>query len=825
KSFIDREQQRQQIRERLQKIGQGESRFAAMEFYGIAGLGKSRMLDEVKEQCRDPSHLAAQQVEETLRPLDEVKGQSRDLSYHAPHGTGDAPHALDEVKEQCRQQRLPFVTLDFSANNYEDTGPPYCGLFLQICNQLDHHFPVARVSEARMMLLRLTRDESGWRDLFAAFISRLAAILDGQPLVVLLDGTEHCPEALFDWVGREFLSPILAVEGTSLGLFVAGRGPRVVESQWPKALVRATLSVRLDPLDFGFTEEHLGQLPPQGRYRQAAKDVYALSNGHPYSTEALAYWLNTLGIQEEAVGAQRELLARRLYDEVIRRYILAGAAEWVLPFVEVASIPRRFDAGTLEQLVPRYRAQLATNQPPQWYIGRLVDLQQAPLYLVYLGRGRPAYELEPTFRRLLHTALAILSPAEIAAMHREVYDLWQEALADRSPQGASPAAAVLELLYHAGQIAVINGGDGAAAGQAELAKALKEHFNPGRTDDMQELNLLLGLLVQDADLVELLGREALGKLARQTEQFLRPMPSPTALPAARFELSHLVIEHFPPNEYRVSWYKANQVVLPTESVHSARRFSMTDWRGRMEAIGKAAFLSYLPSRAQEFLRDKRDWAIQLSTDWADIPWELLHDGQDFLCLSRPMARKPKLLREAREHVYERGEQLRALVVGNPMGDLAGAEAEAKAVAHLLKEAKVGVDLLVGPHEATANEFVLRLSNERYDLIHYAGHAYFDRAAPHLSGLRFGDGIVLAEELERNLSSRAFVFLCACEAAKAKTTESEVGFRGKFTEGLAIAVLLGGAVGCLGPMWRIDDGVAKEFALAFYEHLLGGEATG
>ena len=83
--------------------------------------------------------------------------------------------------------------------------------------------------------------------------------------------------------------------------------------------------------------------------------------------------------------------------------------------------------------------------------------------------------------------------------------------------------------------------------------------------------------------------------------------------------------------------------------------------------------------------------------------------------------------------------------------------------------------------------------------------------------------MLAEELERGLNSRAFVFLNTCGGGRSKVTESTVGFQGRFIEGLATSVLVGGASGCLAPMWDIEDAVAQDFALGVLSRN-SGEAT-
>lgn len=784
-TFLDREQQRKKIVNALDDLSKNGAPLKVLEFYGIGGLGKSRI--------------------------------------------------LDEAKSQCRERNLPFAGVDLMVSNRDASGFGDIDLLLRICDQLDHAFP--RISEARAVLASIARvwskpqDESGANDFsqaselnfsstIAEFRVRLSEALAGQPLILLLDSTEQCPDTIFDWLGTDLLRPLLDFENTFVLMFLGGRGARVGESRWPTALKRSTHSFRLDPLDFKRTTEQIGNLPPEGQYRAAAEEIFAISNGHPYSTEAIVHHLHTLEVQVDVVGVERQRLAHRLYDEVIQQYILADADEWVLPFIEIACIPRRFEAAILKGLLPRFRPEIVDNEPIQWYLARLADLQERPLHLVHLGKGRPVYELEPTLRKLLHTALVILSPDEVVILHQEMANIWERQLVDTIAPAAPSASAITEILYHVAVGATIKEQDAVQATQATLERLLQTHFRPRRTKHMEELNILQDLLANDGELSDLLDKVSVEVLIDWIDEFLQPTPSPDSA----FQFSHLIIEHDPPNELQVSWYMNNQIVLPTERIHCARRYPIDQWRNETKTIGKATFQYYLPERAQSFVRNRQDLAIQLSTDWTDIPWELLHDGREFLCLSRPIARKPKMLREPREHSPHQG-SLRALIIGDPTDDLSDAKAEARAVARLLEQADVKTDLLLGSEQATAAAFSLKLVTGSYDLIHYAGHGYFETGPSHLSGLKFADGPFFAEELERGLSSRAFVFLNTCEATETKTQHSTAGFHGKFIEGLATSVLLGGAAGCLGPMCNIGDTIAKNFALAFYRYILDGESLG
>jgi hypothetical protein len=759
--LIGREKQGEEIAGTLHALVHQEVGFQGLEFYGLAGIGKSRILDEAKAQCREKS--------------------------------------------------LAFAVIDFLSPSRKQQAEKLSAL-VRLCDQLDQHLPVQRL---RGTLTAASRSDGGeaFDKAIAAFRGELGTLLGEQPLVLMLDSLELCTDELFNWLGREVIAP-LAEEPGSLALMLGSRGARVRESRWPAVLKARMRSFRLDPLDFQATALHISGLPGGEPYKPAVKHIYDLSIGHPFSTESLVAWLKEMGVPVEEVSMSREDLAQRLYEEVIRRYVLAQAEEWVLPMLEVASIPRWFDAALLNDLVSQFRPEVGGAQPIQYYVARISDL--IDLHLVDLSEGQVGYQEEPTLRRLLNAVLTVLQPQEMAALHERAIEARAASLRREVDAKAFYA---LEMLYHLTQKAFIEAPytlDEMLPGRLEVL--LQGHFLAVDGADVVQVTQLRHRLRDDRELRALVPEGVFEKLEAAIERFLKP-------PVLEYEVGYLVLEHFPPTEYRVSWYRAGQVVLPTESVHTGIHFPLEDWRTDPNGTGQAACRVYLPRRAQDYLRAPKEVAIQLQTDWADIPWELLHNGEDFLCLKCPLARQPKLLREPRESRMEEQGRFRALVIGNPTGDLPGAEKEARVVAEMLQKRDLMVELLLGD-EATPEEVSIRLVATPYHLIHFAGHGYFEKSDPRRSGLVLGGGrVVCGEELERVLSGQPFVFLSACEAGAGKTEVSQMGFWGKHTEGVAVSALLGGAIGCLGPMWAIGDGIAKEFALEFYRRLLEGLPIG
>lgn len=119
-----------------------------------------------------------------------------------------------------------------------------------------------------------------------------------------------------------------------------------------------------------------------------------------------------------------------------------------------------------------------------------------------------------------------------------------------------------------------------------------------------------------------------------------------------------------------------------------------------------------------------------------------------------------------------GRALRVLVAADPNEDapLPGAQEEGEAVAAIFEEfgrernRRVEVVRLLGPGQATRVAVLDQLINHRFDMMHYAGHCFFDEKNPPLSGWVFTDGKVLsANELSRIDRIPRFMFSNACES--------------------------------------------------------------
>ena len=107
-----------------------------------------------------------------------------------------------------------------------------------------------------------------------------------------------------------------------------------------------------------------------------------------------------------------------------------------------------------------------------------------------------------------------------------------------------------------------------------------------------------------------------------------------------------------------------------------------------------------------------------------------------------------------------------------------------------------------------------------DILHFAGHGFFDAANPARSGLVCAGGDVLCgSDLERIGDLPSLVFFNACEAARvrrpggARGRQRLLGLRK--SSSLAEAFLDGGVANFVGTHWPVGDDAALAFSTHFY----------
>ncbi|WP_149829146.1 CHAT domain-containing protein [Streptomyces tailanensis] len=206
--------------------------------------------------------------------------------------------------------------------------------------------------------------------------------------------------------------------------------------------------------------------------------------------------------------------------------------------------------------------------------------------------------------------------------------------------------------------------------------------------------------------------------------------------------------------------------------------------------------------------------VLVRTNEQEVPWELLHDGTDFLGLKHDLGRK---LVGKRPVVGGRGisRVRRALIVGDTIGDLPSAREEVAKVAAWLRDRGIACTVLLG-EDATRLAVITELASEEtpYDLFHFCGHV---TTGGDKSGLMMHNRHLLHAGTLQNLDSRGappVTFINGCASAGEGLVAN-----------MCMSFMTLGAKTVVGTRTDVADEGAWLFAAEFYGRLLAGEPAG
>lgn len=259
-------------------------------------------------------------------------------------------------------------------------------------------------------------------------------------------------------------------------------------------------------------------------------------------------------------------------------------------------------------------------------------------------------------------------------------------------------------------------------------------------------------------------------------------------------------------------------------------------------VGDFMYRVFMSHQMQDYL-NASPCSLTVTTNDLMLPWELMSyqdrnepDVDKFLCLERPIARMPMGRYFPRHHREHPDDVLRFLLIyadpnySNEKKRLRAARREVDKIEEELKKKWGSQVEIVKITEAQVTGRALNkvMREGNFKVIHFAGHAFFDKEDSDLSSLLLdGEEQFLAQKVQRLLEGRPLVFLNACESGTSANEEEPqtIGYMQEHAEGLASAFIYGGARGCVGSLWPIYDEPAADFAVHFYNNVVRGYMIG
>lgn len=229
--------------------------------------------------------------------------------------------------------------------------------------------------------------------------------------------------------------------------------------------------------------------------------------------------------------------------------------------------------------------------------------------------------------------------------------------------------------------------------------------------------------------------------------------------------------------------------------------------------------------------DCRDLVLLIDEELISIPWELLYDGADFLCLKFNLGRVLRARQEEDRPRY-RGQaarsgvaRLRMLILANPTSDLESAYQEGLTIKNKFdsRREKLSIDF----KSTRIDTLYVKKNLREYDLVHYAGHCECHPGQLERTGWTLSDGVFSAQDIlgmSEEVSFPRMVFSNACQSARIEPESPDLDSQQR-AYSLASAFLFSGVRHYIGPLHRIEDPVSLSFAKEFYRQLSKGASVG
>ena len=786
KDFINRESESQVVSELLGILNQGETvNFPIREYLGVGGIGKSTFLNFIANLCNEIS--------------------------------------------------LPKIIFDFQE---KDISPE------QLLEMLLESVPNSLFNSSEALELGI--DE---------LILKFNEVLVSFSGVIILDSLDGLNQKIIELLGKEVIFP--ASQNGRILIALASRstvdwGPSKYKIR------RRTKSTILRTFTYKNTHDQLGGTLYQG----ISREIQSITSGHPESNNIVVDILNHIEetekskISRDRFSDYEARLVGAVVDKVIRQEFIVPD-DFFGPFC-VLSVLRRFDVDLPKDFMAKIDSTSFTKDGSVTSL--IVKLQQEMGSLIELDSQYGGYAINEFVRRTLSLYMRFFFPEDYLYLSRVAFQYYEKRLS-KSPLDVH---LISEKLFHLADIVRLSQPEKFDLGIIVTLRdqLQKDAFNSFGTpygkfehgindpDERQRaFARLRDSIREDDELLERIGdidkpNYLVGVLDEIQDEILET--GKAVLDIVKHTYSSSDDEGAEKEDfevYSIAFLVAQQNIditlqsrIPTgtkDEFLNYVRFANTI--EDLEDIGKLLRSEFLPARIQDMLKQHKG-PLVINVNDPEIPWELIHDGEEFIALRLPIGKRLRSAEAARAGQRKVKEKLRPLLVGISNTNISGFESleyveqEIEKLTEAFKnnpylDFDPARDIMIN-EQATRLNFKKALGSGRYELVHFAGHTIYDES-PDKAGLVLFDRLFSLQDAKGSiaLENSPLIFLNSCHSGFEGTVKINVGYAGIYAIGIASSFIVGGAMACVGSTWKVLDKNGVDFALGFYREALNGVNIG
>jgi hypothetical protein len=311
--------------------------------------------------------------------------------------------------------------------------------------------------------------------------------------ILLLDSVELVSEAVRDEVETQIIEPV--IWNDRVIIIVAGRRqiPR-----WKRFEVRRRVadaaSTAIEPFDRTTVRTLLGKMGFMG----LADEVYALSYGHPQTTDLLGRTFKQAAERFSVDSAYLINRQRELGDFLgqVEDYVLEGTKAETRTNLELISVLRYFRVDPLRKFMIEFRGKQFAEKSDLYYLKDIIGAMETT-NLVWWSRQHRAYVISGVVRRIMNRRLGLAKPDYYIHLHQKALGMYLGWIGE-FPSNASEF--IIESIFHSAMLAQITD-------SGELGESITKRLDDAMKLSPEDANTLYEQFGTDKELEDLLSPE------------------------------------------------------------------------------------------------------------------------------------------------------------------------------------------------------------------------------------------------------------------------------------------------------------------------------